>query len=216
MTARPSDIDTLSRFVAITLCFAIAGCKPSGSHGPLPSGRSGTSTNSGTQATVIPWEKLQGTWKGTASQGSNSISDESLAAIDETGKISPSGKSSSSAKVDFLLVVEEKFLSIKGVETCHLTLSYTSDNAEVTSNRDFYRMIPDDKVGDQIMLRGSGGEFQIRLSEDDQLELQGKARLVGVESMLRNLHATLKRNDKHLGGSVDSSAEPPEPSTTEK
>ena len=157
-----------------------------------------------------------GIWKGTAYQRTNEISDESSSAIEESGKPVRSGESRSTDEVAFLLEVEEKFLSIKGVEACHLTLSYASDNTEIASKRDFYRMIPDEKVPALVTLRGSGGEFQIRLLDDGQLELQGKSRLVGAASMLRNLHATLTRSDEPPDGSVDSAVEGQGPATTEK
>ena len=216
MTPSRSEHTTLSRFVAIAVGVVIVGCNPSSDHSPLPSGRSSTTTNSTPGITRIPLGELLGTWNGTAYLGRKIIADESPAGIEDPGKPSPPEESALAVKVDFLLEVEEKFLSIEGVETCHLTLFYVSGNPAVTSNRDFYRMIPDVKVPALITLRGSGGEFQIRMREDGQIELRGNARLAGVDSMLRNLHATLIRSDDHPAGSSGSVAGPPEQSATEK
>ncbi len=206
MSTCQSSLVTLSRFATLSLCLSIAGCNPNANRNSSSSGRAETSSMNSPRDSAVPWNKLVGTWKGSSYRDADGIFHRS-----KPSGLNEPGESDLAAEVDLLLEIEEKFLSFKGVEICHLTLFLTYDDVEKTTKRDFYRMIPDAKIANQITLRGSGGEYQIRLLEDDQLQLQGESRLPGVGSLLRNLHATLKRSNESSSDPVDVAAESEEP-----
>ncbi len=182
MTAQPAKFKPCLSWVVMAFVIAVFGCNPGSSSSPLPSDESESSANRETTVAEMPWPTLIGTWTGAAFPRVNKMLVESATAE----KVSES-------RVDFLLEIEEKFLSVKGLETCHLTVTISSNNTSVASKRDFYRMSPDEKDPSLIALRGSSGDFKIKILEEGRLEIQGKSHLTKTGSAMRNLHAKLIR-----------------------
>jgi hypothetical protein len=145
-----------------------------------------------TSKSEVNWSEFIGIWKGTIYQDAMGIFHLSPSIpIDDLRKRTPSTEANVAATVTFLLEVEEKFLSIPGVESCHLTLEHTSNGVQNTTKRDFYRRLPGDNSPGHFTLRGSGGEFDVKRRANGQLEIQGKARHIGDVSIIRQLRATL-------------------------
>ena len=107
-------------------------------------------------------------------------------------------------KIDFLLEINQKYLSIKGVESCHLTLSYGAEgdrSSDGTSRNDAYRLIADDESTTRVLLHGSGGQFEVTILDNGELTIQGKIDSIGKFTTVRRLTATLKRIDTSDAGS---------------
>lgn len=184
--------------VLITGCF-------SSDHGQAyvrhePTGHAASDGNS------IPWKELAGSWQGTSYRDRMGIfySTPPLAR-DDQGR--PARRRDAekewTATIDVLFEVDEKHLSIRGVETGWMTFSYNTSSSRQESDRNFYRMKPIDGENPnrpKLQLRGKEGDFELTLV-DDKLHLKGTVRSIGDISVLRQIHVTLSRSE--ITGAVD-------------
>ncbi|WP_442510332.1 hypothetical protein SH528x_001946 [Novipirellula sp. SH528] len=186
-------------WIAALAVVVAAGCEPSTRPNPLPSDRE--SSTAKPQAIVkpsskadveIPLADLIGKWTGKSYQGERgNFATSPPLALDKDGQLSRFSKRKSVAEVDLILEIEEKYLAMKGIEICHLTLSYKSADSERSTERESYRIIPED-TGQITLRRGAGvGEFQLKLEDDSTLSIEGTHPTINSGSRFP-IKATLK------------------------
>lgn len=165
----------------------IAGCRD-------PSGTSGSYSNvrSVTPAQTFDFQQLVGQWQGIAYQNDLGVfMPAKPLSFDPVNRSRPK-EVEARATVEFVIEVEEKYLQIKGVEACYITLIHKTLHGHELRSRDMYRIRTKDDV---VTLVGRGGTFEMEAFKVDSFLLKGEFRDVAGELIRNSVQVRLYRID---------------------